>query len=119
MMKTETDVLLEEYKQLFAFMNSYALATFRVPPVVVTIASALAIYSKELPPLFGLGVSLGVFVMLLWVGCCHAMLSGIGLKLVEIEQKINRNINASAPESGLSYHMDYLGQGIQKLPGFL
>lgn len=81
--------LLEEYKQLFAYANSNALTALKIPPVVLTIASALAIYSKEPPPLFGLGLALAIFIMLVWLGYCHSMVNGLGLRLVEIEQRIN------------------------------
>jgi hypothetical protein len=117
MTNEKIDPLIEEYKQLFAYTNSNALITLKIPPVVLTIASALAIYSKEPPPLFGLGLSLAIFIMLVWLGYCHSMINGIGLKLVEIEQRINRILRLDK-DTELSFHSWYIAQGSQILPGF-
>jgi hypothetical protein len=83
-------LLLEEYRELFAYAKANALITLQVPPLVMTGATGLAVSLKEIPPLFGAGVALAFFIMLIWLGYCQAMVNGIGLRLVVLEQRINQ-----------------------------
>lgn len=109
--------LLEEYKQLFEYAKTNALITLRVPPLVLVGITAFAAYLEKIPPLFGVGVALVLFVMLLWLGYCHSMVNGIGLRLVELEQKMNQKWSR-AKSDGFSFHSDYIAQGSEILPGF-
>ena len=118
----ELEPLLEEYKQLFTYSNSNAFATLSVPPAFLVIIAGFAIYKGHIPPLFGLGVAAVIFVILTWLGYCHSMLNGIGLRLVDIEQRINRSLKLSEVNK-LSFHTDYIAHGANvlrsnMLPGF-
>ncbi len=117
MTEKSIEPLLEEYKQLFTYSNSNALATFSVPPAFLVIAAGFAIYKGQLPQLFGLGIAIVIFVILTWLGYCHSMINGIGLRLVDIEQRINKHLKLSVVNR-LSFHTDYIAQGSNILPGF-
>ena len=56
-------------------------------------------------------------MILTWLGYCHSMVNGIGLRLVDIEQRINRSLKLSEVNK-LSFHTDYIAQGSNILPGF-
>src|SRR5437870_4894237 len=95
--------LLEEYKQLFEYAKTNAVITLRVPPLVLVGITAFAAYLEKIPPLFGIGVALVLFIMLLWLGYCHSMVNGIGLRLVDLEQKMNKKWGRKESD-GFSFH---------------
>jgi hypothetical protein len=113
----ELEPMLEEYRQLFSYVNTNAITTLAIPPVVVTVATGIAVFSKEISPLFGLGTAIAIFVMLVWLGYCHCMVNGIGLRLVELEQRMNHKLKRNATE-GFSFHTWYIAQGGNLMPGF-
>jgi hypothetical protein len=113
----DLEPLLEEYKALFAYQNSNALVFLNIPPVILTVVAGLAMYSKEVSPLLGLGIALTMFTMIIWMGYCHSLVNGNGLKLVDIEQRINRYMEQSK-DVELSFHSEYVGQGLKILPGY-
>jgi hypothetical protein len=109
--------LLEEYKQLFAWANSNALTSLKVPPLVLGAIIGIGVTSKELHPLFGIGIAFSIFVMFVWLGYCDSMVNGIGLRLIDIEQRINQAAKLSEHTS-LTWHKLYIAESGRVLPGF-
>ena len=115
-MTDELEVLIEEYKLITTYVNSTAMGALKVLPVALTALSALAVYRQPIPSLVGPGVALAIFTLLVWVGYCHALVNGYGLKLISMERKINEI--GQFGENELSFHTWDIVRGEDHLPGF-
>ena len=99
-------------------MKSHAMSEYAIPPIVISAVVGVVVLTKDLSPLFGLAVALTIFVMLTWLGFCHTMLSGVGLRLVAIEKRLNIQLQRKK-SGGFSFHSWHLGQGLECLPGLM
>jgi hypothetical protein len=114
---TVIDVLLHEYDQLSAYAGENALASFRVLPVVFTISAGVVAYASGNPRI-AICIPYAIFLFGIWLGFIHAMVNGIGLQLVRLEQKINARLNVDS-KKGLAFFGDYIVHDSQvPLPGF-
>jgi hypothetical protein len=110
------DLLLHEYDQLSAYENLNALASFRLLPIGFTISAGVVAYASD-KPLIVIGIPYGLFLFGIWLGFIHAMVNGIGLQLVRLEQKINALLNVGH-QRGLAFFSEYIANGRDTLPGF-
>jgi hypothetical protein len=113
----ELSPLLEEYKQLFSWANNVSLTYMKIPSLTLTAFAVYAISVKELNSYFGIVASIAIFILLVFMGICDSMLNGIGLKIVEIELKINAAIHADQLNS-LTWHQEYIVHDRRIIPGF-
>src|SRR6267142_4980130 len=95
------DALFHEYDQLTTWTSQIWLASLGLQPVFFTLGGALLLYlGKRFAAV--IAVPYAIFFFGLWFGFIHAMDSGFGLHLVELEQKINRRL-AVTSKAGLSF----------------
>jgi len=116
-------LLMEEYKQLSSYLNNNATAAFRVLPVLITVviaAGGIAWKENVDPLVLYTSISGIIFISLTWIGISQCISNGIGLKLTELEQKINRLIENETDKGvkGLSFYSEYVAEGSKIIPGF-
>ena len=109
--------LLEEYKQLTTWVNNIAAASFKLPALIITGILAVGIAAKDLNQYYGIGVGLALFMILIFLGYCDSMVNGIGLRLIEIELRVNKYLG-NDPLTNLTWHRDYIVHESKMLPGF-
>ena len=111
------NVLLKEYKLLSTAFENYQSTTFKLFPVLVTIVCGLTLFKEINPNLYCLGIPLAIFFILIWLGFCHSMLNYYGIRLLEIEQRINA-LPGSDMKEKLSFYTFYICEGGKVLYGF-
>ncbi len=117
-MNDNLEILIEEYKLVSTYVNTTAMGILKVMPVALTALTALVIYKQPSPALLGLGVAVAIFTLLAWVGYCHSLVHGYGLKLIEMEHRINQI--GGLGDNGLSFQAWDVAPDPDKdnLPGF-
>ncbi len=115
------DALFEEYKQLSTSFDHHVGVSYSVPPVVLTIVTGFFFLSGATSSsLIGFGVALGAIFLLIWLGLIQSMVNHIGVRLVELEIRINRLIDANSEKvkEPLSFYRRFVGQGFEIVTGF-
>jgi hypothetical protein len=110
------DALFHEYDQLTSWTSQIWLASLGLQPVFFTLAGAVLVYLRK-ESIVVIGVPYAVFFFGLWLGFIHAMDSGFGLHLVELEQKINQRLGLTSDDYGLSFASRFLADSAL-MPGF-
>jgi len=119
------DALLHEYDQLSGYVTKTEMGaligTLKMIPILITIAGGTLAYldgtKSEFLPFAWITVCFVIFMLLIWIGLVHSMINGRGLKLVEIECKLNHRL-AKTGETGLSFYTYYIAKGRAVAPGF-
>lgn len=110
-------ILWNEYEQLSkAFENNQSHA-FQVPSVVIAAILGLTIFKEVNKDFFGFGLPIGIFFIFAWLGFCHSFINYYGLRLVEIEQRINTQLPKGSPDK-LSFYTEYVGEAMSVVKGF-
>jgi|GEM_PF-6393871 len=110
------ETLMREYDQVSAYLRDNALIAYRVLPVVFTIGAGLTIYFTPQNAIVGPALLFGSFLVVVWLGLCHSMVNSLGVRLTEIEQRINRRLPESQ-DVGLSHYTIYIAEGMRVHPG--
>ena len=108
--------LRSEYAILSSIAEKYWVMPYSVIPLAVTIAGALTVYGNASNGIAGI---FGCYVMVLlvaWQSLIHSSLNVIGLRLVELECRINAAIKVTN-EDGLRWNSYAIGEGIH-FPGY-
>lgn len=108
--------LREEYSKLYSIFEKHWLMPYQIIPIVVTIGGALSIYCKERPIIWGLGISYGFVLLLAWQAFNHVFINETGLKLVELECKINTMTSATL-NNCISWQSEMIAKGMEKING--
>ncbi len=108
--------LREEYSKLYSLFEKHWMMPYQIIPLLVMVGGAMSIYSKDRAELWGIGVTYGFDLLMLWQAFNHAFINETGLKLVEIECRINRMTAADA-NSGICWHTEMIANGSDRISG--
>jgi hypothetical protein len=109
--------LREEYSKLSSLMEKYLFVPYSVLPLALTVLGALTLYGNTAKGLWGVVIIYGMVLLLAWQCYIHIFINGVGLRLVELECRINA-LTKVKNEEGLHWCSLFVGQGIHVLKGF-
>lgn len=114
------ETMMHEYDQLSAYLNANAIRALAIPPLVLSAIAGVLAYARQPGLVAGLAMSFVLFFLLVYLGFIHAVVNGIGIRLIVLENRINRYLRkcTSYPEDALTFYAGYIGQGREILPGF-
>jgi len=110
--------LRSEYSQLTALFGNYFMMPYNVIPLAVTICGALTLYGESRKEFWGVIVSYGMVLLLAWLSYIHTFINGVGLRLVELECRINSLVGESH-ENGLQWFSIMIADGNRVFLGLL
>jgi hypothetical protein len=106
--------LVEEYKMLSNYFEKTASIQFTMFPIFITAIVGFISFRLSDPSIVGILFQLFLLFLLVFLGFSHSMLQNYGLKLVEIELKINKNLGLEENEQ-YSYFTKMLGEGADSI----
>lgn len=98
-------------------MEKYLFVPYSVLPFAITVLGALTLYGNTGKGLWGIVIIYGMVLLLAWQSYIHIFINGVGLRLVELECRINALIKVNN-EDGLHWCTLFVGQGNHFLRGF-
>jgi hypothetical protein len=107
--------LLAEYAVLSSSFDKHATVGYSILPLALTAIGGVAILGQSRGPYVGVGASLGLLVVVAWIGSSHALLNRIGLRLVAIELQLRRGLAIDRSEEAF-FFTSFIGQGA---PGYV
>ena len=110
--------LLQEHNQLSTSFDKHASIGYGVPPIVLTAVSGIFIFIDPSKRCVGIGIPILILGMLLWIGFSHSVLNHIGLRLVELELRINSHLQVPNND-GLNFYTRYIADGTRVIQGLL
>lgn len=108
--------LREEYSNLFSLIQHYYTSPYNVIPIGVTLLGAMAVYgvsekgSDSDKGLWGVVVCISMVPLMIWQSYIHTLLCKIGVRLVELEYRINA-VTGAAGGNGLRWFSSTIGEG--------
>jgi len=117
-MKTDQlQSLLAEYRMCSSVIEKQITEAYKAIVLAVVIAGALAAYTSDTPGLGGLVFEYGLALAVVALAFMESLISGYGLRLVELELLINRA--AETPKkNGICWFSRYTGSGFAVFPGY-
>jgi hypothetical protein len=114
--KLSESTLWKEYDQVGKTFEANQSFAFKVPGVVLTVLIGLTVLDDVSRTMLGLGLPFIIFFMFIWLGFGHSMINYYGLRLVDIEKRINAQLSPDHPER-LSFYADHVGEGFSVIAG--
>jgi hypothetical protein len=102
MAKEALDILIEEYKNLSSAIEQHVLLPYKAIPVAITVAGAIALYTAEKSATAGLLVLYGLLLLVCWQAYIQGLVNSYGLRLVELEIRINRTLGLGLSQANPS-----------------
>lgn len=111
------NALLAEYRLLSASAENHWRVPYQVVSVCAAAGAVFAVYRAQEPGLAGVVFAYGLTLAVLTLGFAHAMVSGFGIRLVEIELLINEQVKLESGK-GLKWFTLTVGDQARRYPGY-
>lgn len=110
------ETLLTKYSQFSAAALKHETSFYSIIPLLLTAAGGLFFLGsvQERAQIIGLGEPFIFIILLTWLGINHCVLNNYGLKLVELELRINKHL----PNKEFSYYTKNVAAGRQTIIGY-